>query len=60
MPAGAPAWLAIALFGLIDASCFQVQTTALHLIKCTPNYSSVAHENFRVDSKGKAWPRGIM
>jgi hypothetical protein len=28
MPAGAPAWLAIALFGLIDASCFQVQTTA--------------------------------
>jgi hypothetical protein len=27
MPVGTSAWLAIALFGLIDASCFQVFTS---------------------------------
>lgn len=27
MPAGASAWISIALFGLVDASCFQVLRT---------------------------------
>lgn len=70
VPSGVNAWLSIALFAVVDASCFQVDfdsSTALSLlelvisfVKYISNYTAICYCYSINTFKSGSWPKSIV